>query len=634
MDIQSAELTKLFTLFPIIIPGWVSPIRPAGIADGGIPKALYDGQAQGLECLVDYWEELQLRSWIMAVDDRVDLYCNGNLVPGAGQTVKPGEEQLRQRLYLPHGYLIQGVNRLHYVVTRVSGNSEPSRDLLVLYHLRSADNLNLVIPADVLKDGVSAARAAQGVEFGFTYANRRNYDRIEFLLGDTQDRFDVPDGTAPITHTLFTDMFQKAGDNPSTVAEFYVVDQLGNRVKSPEKRLDIHLGRLDLNPPTLVAPAKSPIDVLTHSNGATVRIEFLTAGLNDRARLMIKNPIAGDKTFPAQLFNQNKRANFKLTFELLLEWMGRDVELYWELIRDGKPVGTSSPLALTIERIVDGDVRLGAPIIDQADSARALDINEFDGDATITKTPWPLQGGNYLIDITVIGTGNNGTPLVIPVVTGGSLTPEEETNGLTRTLSRAQLLLLQDGSTLHVEVKANFKGQKPITIIFPRSLIYTVKNIPPILSENFDSHYSRFISLGQTISLPSMTIRFLGGNGIMGINSINTILTGPYPPVHNQSAAQVLEMHTNASGTSQYMQLEFNWGYSSVEFYYRFVQSNGILVNFLRKDKTRLSYQYLANSPGPHRVFFSTSDNDIWYVEIITSVWDLITFDHFTMGRK
>ncbi|CAH0183400.1 hypothetical protein ABH908_004858 [Pseudomonas frederiksbergensis] len=106
MDIQSAELTKLFTLFPIIIPGWVSPIRPAGIADGGIPKALYDGQAQGLECLVDYWEELQLRSWIMAVDDRVDLYCNGNLVPGAGQTVKPGEEQLRQRLYLPHGYLI------------------------------------------------------------------------------------------------------------------------------------------------------------------------------------------------------------------------------------------------------------------------------------------------------------------------------------------------------------------------------------------------------------------------------------------------------------------------------------------------------------------------------------------------
>ena len=74
MDIQSAALNELFELHPVIIPGWVSPVKPDGIAHGGIPKALYDGQAQGLECLVDPWTELQLRSWIMAVDDRVDLY--------------------------------------------------------------------------------------------------------------------------------------------------------------------------------------------------------------------------------------------------------------------------------------------------------------------------------------------------------------------------------------------------------------------------------------------------------------------------------------------------------------------------------------------------------------------------------
>lgn len=55
------------------------------------------------------------------------------------------------RLYLPHGYLMQGVNRLHYKVTRPGGNVEPSRDLNVLYHLRPADHLDLVIPADVLR---------------------------------------------------------------------------------------------------------------------------------------------------------------------------------------------------------------------------------------------------------------------------------------------------------------------------------------------------------------------------------------------------------------------------------------------------------------------------------------------------
>ena len=95
MDIQSAVLNELFVLHPVIIQGWVTPVKPDGIAQGGIPKAIYDGKDKGLECLVDPWTELQLRSWTMAADDRVDLYVNGDLVPGAGQTVKPGEETLR-----------------------------------------------------------------------------------------------------------------------------------------------------------------------------------------------------------------------------------------------------------------------------------------------------------------------------------------------------------------------------------------------------------------------------------------------------------------------------------------------------------------------------------------------------------
>ncbi|WP_192886596.1 Ig-like domain-containing protein [Pseudomonas baetica] len=182
----------------------------------------------------------------------MDLYINDDLPPVAGVTIKPGEEALRQRLYIPHGYLRQGVNRLHYKVFRVGGNtSEDSRDLLVLYHLRTPDNLDLVIPPDVIKDGVSAERAAQGVVFGFTYNNRRPYDRIRLRIGDTEVTFDVADGNAPITHTLFTDAFRAAGDNSSAVVDFIVTDQLGNPSKSPEKRLDIHLDRMKLEKPIL-----------------------------------------------------------------------------------------------------------------------------------------------------------------------------------------------------------------------------------------------------------------------------------------------------------------------------------------------------------------------------------------------
>ncbi|SFW84614.1 Ig-like protein group 2 [Pseudomonas fluorescens] len=50
--------------------------------------------------------------------------------------------------------------------------------------------------------------------------------------------------------TLFTDTFQQAGDNPNTLAEFVVFDQLGNFNRSPTKRLDIHLNSV-LTPPAL-----------------------------------------------------------------------------------------------------------------------------------------------------------------------------------------------------------------------------------------------------------------------------------------------------------------------------------------------------------------------------------------------
>ncbi len=400
MDTQSAALNELFVLFPVIIPGWVSPVKPADIAHGGIPKALYDGQAQGLECLVDPWTELRLRSWIMAADDRVDLYCNGDLVPGAGQTVKPGEETLRQRLYLPHGNLMHGVNRLHYVVTRVGGNSEPSRDLLVLYHLQPVDNLDLVIPADVLKDGVSAARAAQGVEFGFTYANRRSYDRIEFLLGDTQVRFDVPDGTAPITHTLFTDTFQKAGDNPSAVAEFYVVDQLGNRVKSPEKRLDIHLDRVELEQAIL-----REIPTENNDDPAIVDLAKLNGGpLWALIHLIDAIWDVGDEihlTFTA-LVNGSPVA----THEQTLPITQVPGQFSWD-------IPNSKVIADSVVRVIHEQVRNGA-VIATSKTATAQVTGESAGQhgvPTFTNKPYTIAPAGRLKNVELLLSTSSNTPI-------------------------------------------------------------------------------------------------------------------------------------------------------------------------------------------------------------------------------
>ncbi|WP_433860772.1 hypothetical protein [Pseudomonas thivervalensis] len=253
MDIQSSALNEQFDLFPVIIMGWVTPVKPAGLADGGIPKSLYDDQPRGLRCLIDPWTELQRRSWTMAVDDRADLYVNDDPFPVAGKDVGPGEEQLRMELYVPHGRLLHGINRLHYKVTRPSQNGESSRDLHVLYHLRAPgepapQGLDLVIPPDVLLDGVSAEQAAQGVTFGFTYSNPRDYDSIRFLVGNVTVPVDGFDASRPVTHTLFTDTFRQAGDNPNTALQFTVTDQLGNANRSSIKHLDIHLDRVLIAP--------------------------------------------------------------------------------------------------------------------------------------------------------------------------------------------------------------------------------------------------------------------------------------------------------------------------------------------------------------------------------------------------
>ena len=371
MDIQSAALNELFVLHPVIIPGWVSPVKPADIAHGGIPKALYDGQAKGLECLIDPWTELKLRSWSMAAYDRVDLYINDDPTPVVGKTVNPGEEQLRISLHVPLGALPHGVSRLHYMVTRGSDNSAPSRDLLVLYHLRPVDNLDLVIPADVLKDGVSAARAAQGVEFGFTYANRRNHDRIEFLLGDTQVRFDVPDGTAPITHTLFTDTFQKAGENQSAVVEFYVVDQLGNRVKSPAKELDIHLNRLDLPAPTVkgqtgnnFSPTQPEVRVLVPL-GSLLPSDKLSVIWQGAAG----TPVAGSYASPQRLVSAG--LEIAVPRSVLAYSLGNQVTVTYVVERNGKPT-TSLPLPLNILTLPA--TALIPPKIVEADANNFLDL--------------------------------------------------------------------------------------------------------------------------------------------------------------------------------------------------------------------------------------------------------------------
>ncbi|MHC8371839.1 hypothetical protein ACYZT2_13735 [Pseudomonas sp. MDT1-85] len=531
MDIQSSTFNQLFVLYPVIIQGWVTPVKPDGIAHGGIPKVLYDGQAQGLECLIDPWTELKLLSWTMAADDRIDLYKQGHPTPITGKTVAPGEEQLRIRLYLPHGWLDQGVNGLYYKVTRVGGNVEQSRDLLVLYHLRLPDTLDVVLPPDVIQDGVGPERAAQGVPFGFTYNNRRNFDRIEFSVGDATFRFDVPDAPTPITHTLFTDSFEKAGDNPSAVVEFKVFDQLGNVARSPEKRLDIHLGRVSLQAPTVRGMNGNQFSPVN----SEVRVLVPQGPLLPNDKLWVKwkgatDVAAGSYTSPQRLVSAG--LVIAVPRSVLAYSLGQQITATYVFARNG--IATESP-PLLLNILTLPATALIPPMIVEADANNYLDVLALGAkNATIHALLHTLIEAGQPCWLRLEGKKSNDSVHELAIWSGlpsqvnatwinQGFWPEGLVNSYLKQLGHGTML------TIKYKVALDKSNVEANAVVFP-DRVYTIKAVElavPTLDNVLDSAGKEVLEAGLTVSTTlklrgtaskGLRVEIFDGNGASAVS--------------------------------------------------------------------------------------------------------------------
>ncbi|WP_207848240.1 MULTISPECIES: hypothetical protein [unclassified Pseudomonas] len=415
MDIQSSTLNQLFVLYPLIIQGSITPVKPDGIADVGVSRALVTADPRGLEVLIDPWVELQMLASTKAANDRVDVYVDGEKTT-AGKTIAPGEENQRLSLYIPSDFFIQGVIALYYVVTRVGGNVEQSRTLTVLYNLRPSTSLELTIPSDVVTHGVSAERAAQGVLFTFTYSNRWPFDRIELRLGNTVIRFNVPDAPAPITLTLFTADFEKAGDSRDAVAEFYVIDQLGNRARSSEKIIDIHLSRLDLRAPTVIgqsgnnfSPTQPQIRVVVPA-GSLLSTDQLTVQWTGSTAAAEGSYTSPSRAVSAGLEIAVPRSVLAYNLDSL-------ITVDYTVIRNGVST-TSPPLKLNILPLPAS--ALIPPKIIDADANNVLDVNALGTkDATIHGLLWTLIDVGQHVWLWLEGKKADGSAHNLTVWNGG-----------------------------------------------------------------------------------------------------------------------------------------------------------------------------------------------------------------------
>ncbi|EJN18189.1 hypothetical protein PMI35_06306 [Pseudomonas sp. GM78] len=618
---------ELFELYPLLIPNWVPSVKPEGIAHGGIPQALYDGQAQGLECLVKPWTESQFCSFTVAVGDRVDLYVNDDPTPVAGKTVAAGEEQHPIRFYLPHGHLNHGVNRLYYTVTTESRGAEPSRDLLVLYHLDIANDPDLKIPLEILKNGVDGKAAAQGVEFGFRYSNWNKYDVIEFRLGKTNVRFEVPDAPASITRTLFTGTFQEAGDNDNTLAEFVVIDQLGNQSK-PENRLDIDLNRVSLQVPKVEGMAGSDFDPTL----LEIRVLVPEGRLLPSDKLIVS--WQGQAGIPASKYTSPQQQvsdglEIVVPLSVLAYSLGKPVDIAYVVERNGQ--STPSP-SLTLNVLELPASALTPPeIVEAVDGV--LDVTALgEKNATIHALLWTLIEEGQSCWMSVEGKKTDGTPhnmrlwnglpaVVNPVWISQGFWPQVLGNKYLNELGADTEL------TLKFKVSLDKSNNEETAVVFT-DRTYKVA-VEPILEENFDLQPTSIINSGESIEIPSMRISFTKGDGLVAIAPM--ALGNPEYP--GKLEGQLL--HTNytyTGSTPQEVVLHLRSTYSKVNFWiamqnfpvdFNFYAAGDVFLEKITSKTIGVPEEITCSRPGIVKIVIQPGVSD---------PPDWIAFDTFTFA--
>lgn len=241
---ESASMTDMsvLTLSKPTIPAWRKGAPGTINAHGGISLAL-------TELFPDPDRNKRVKVLVISylgqsAEDSIDLYLNDVVVDVA--FVK-SEKDESFTLYLPVNALFDGLNTIHYIVRRTSGNNDSSDTLRAWFHkLRPGLNdlegnrewhselaIN-VLPSSVLDDGVDPEQARQGVMCTAYYPLMRAFDTIRVRCGSESIEHLVTEDEArsgdPVQVRIDEAVFKKVGDTAKCVLTYTVWDWIGNSV--------------------------------------------------------------------------------------------------------------------------------------------------------------------------------------------------------------------------------------------------------------------------------------------------------------------------------------------------------------------------------------------------------------------
>ncbi|WP_238344634.1 hypothetical protein [Pseudomonas sp. SWRI81] len=211
-------------------------------ADCGIAKAFYDLRPDGATVIIHP---------VLAQQplDTFSIHVNGQMRVDSQQAQSTNDTVT---LHIPKNLLRSEpgfVNELTYTVKRTTGAEETYElPFTILYNAirpgmedqngdEGHSELELVLPGDVLQDGIDADRAALGVQVYFSYPYCRAYDRIQLSCNGHDVYREVHPDEAPAAPTSVptriglllkkTDL-EAAGDHLQFPLFYTVNDQIGN----------------------------------------------------------------------------------------------------------------------------------------------------------------------------------------------------------------------------------------------------------------------------------------------------------------------------------------------------------------------------------------------------------------------
>ncbi|VVE45749.1 hypothetical protein PPN31114_04403 [Pandoraea pneumonica] len=236
---------------------------------------------------------------------------------------------------------------------------------------------------------------------------------------------------------------------------------------------------LPLPAPEVLEAPDGVLDPVDAQEGVTVRVAYEGMTTGDEIELFLD----GGSGFGKHPGNANGQVSIAVPANRIAPYVGQTVPVHYTVTRNGR-VSASGILSLVVGEFAED--ALPTPVIPEAEDGM-LKLSSFDGDPSVTVSPWPLIAAGQKVWLRCYATLENGGNDTIVLLQGHSLTALEATRGLSQRIPRARLEALRNESPLVVELTVTFDGgdDEAQATLFPE-LRLTIEVLPEFEVPNTD----------------------------------------------------------------------------------------------------------------------------------------------------